>query len=115
MHIRTFNGNYSMLCKHIWGRQRTRCADCIEKGIKPTWLKLEGKPTGRGKKTLKELEMAREQWKGLVSESITGSSWRGQLTTWCCICLCKITIVMHCQTTFRQNKTNHHYLINITY
>lgn len=59
-------------CTQGW--QRTGLTNCIEEDLKSAELKLEGKTTGRERKTLKGMAMNREQWIAIVLKSIIGSS-----------------------------------------
>ena len=56
------------------GRPKTRWKDGLERGLKKAGLTLYGKTTGRKRKTLQEIAVNRDEWKGVVRASTAGHS-----------------------------------------
>lgn len=56
------------------GRPRTRWKDGLERGLKKAGLTLYGRTRGRERKTLQEIAVNRDEWKGVVRASTAGHS-----------------------------------------
>ena len=66
--------NYKPEGKRRPGRQRTRWKDRVEKDLDRIGLKIEGRTSGRQRKTLEEIANDRDEWRFIVSESMAGHS-----------------------------------------
>ena len=56
------------------GRPRTRWKDCLENDLKAAGLSLQGKTTGRNRKTLEEVASDRVMWRQVIEASLAGNS-----------------------------------------
>ena len=68
--------NYKSEGKQSKGRPRKRWTDCLEEDLSMAGLNLNGKTSGRHRKTLEEIANDRELCRDVMEESMAGHSWR---------------------------------------